>query len=390
MDDDAILPPGEHPLANLEGFAAAARPTIDRAVAAIADVQNGATPYVADKALAYDDAHAVGRFVTVALDRDEAWLPALLEPLLRGVSIAPGPTAKTAPSQAASIAIAKAIAERPTLHATAILKTVSAETRHAGLQKKLERLTKTAERRLAARADLLTSLTPGTAIPKSLLPAIRRSLEHLYLSDRGIDREMFEGVVLATKGVAEAAESLIWVARSDDGSRCVVQPQKAKKAPAFLDVSGRPVVLAVDTEFHLWHPLTAEPGEAEAWSARIGDAQPFKQLNRETYLVPPRATKATRLDIFAGWSLDIRQLMGLALSAGWISTPYDGFRRRVRGLTFTFDCGELFPGAVGETRAGDLLVSRDGSPLTWGELDPVLASEVLRSADLLKSVAGRP
>jgi hypothetical protein len=391
MDDDAIAPPGEYLLAQFPEFVQAARPAIACAFDQISAIQRGDIPYAADKALPYDDAHALARFVNVALDRNEPWLEPMLEPLLMGVAVAPVPTARTVPSQAATIGIARAISERLTFSSVAVLKRVIAAIRHAGVLKKLQGFFRLAERRLAAQPDLLIGIPSGFVVPKSLLGALRKSFENLYLNRRTFERQAFETMILNIKGIEEIAQALVWRVTAADGTSTLVQPVRTRSAHAFLDASGVAVTLAPDTDFSLWHPLNASDDEVANWQARIlanGTCQPLNQVFREIYRLPADAQQKPCLDIFAGHAVDVHKLMGLALTTGWMLTRYDGFQRSVGELRFIFDCGnKLYPGARGETMTGNLTVTRRGEPLVWSEIDTEIVSEVLRSVDLLTSVA---
>lgn len=389
-DDQAIHPPGEYPLAFLPGFVEAARGALENAAAHVAAIQAGEVPYAADKAFARDEARPLARFAKIALDRDEPWLAPLLEPLLLGVALAPDPAAKTAPSQSAAIQIAKAIAERPTTPAVLALKRVAGEVRHAGVKKKIGRLLKTAERRLYQRPDFILSLPAAAKLPKALHTPAKRALEALYRSDRTFDASDFEARFLENKTLAEMVSKLVWTICKPSGRRSSAMPAKVKGAWRFLDASGDPFDVQPGDSLALWHPLVAPEDECDAWrTAVIGSAmtQPFNQVFRETYSLPEAELAASRSDVFKGIGIDRKTVQGLALASGWCLSRYDGFQLTLRPYRFCFDCGELYPGMEGATLTGDISASKDGRPVSLGAIDPVLLSEVLRSADLLTSVA---
>ncbi|MDR2875343.1 MAG: DUF4132 domain-containing protein [Methylobacillus sp.] len=393
-DDEAADAPLPCFLAQFPEFVEAAQPAITAALTWINLIQQGAIPYAADKALPYDDAHALARFVNIALDHHESWLEPLLQPLLLGVAIAPIATAKTAPSQAAAMSIAKAISDCPTIASLATLKAVIPQVRHAGVSKKLQKFLKAGERRLAASPNLLSGLPPDFVVPKSLLGAFKKSFENLYLNRRAFTRQIFETKLLATKGISEMAQALIWTTNAEDGAAVSAQAVKTRSGFEFLDAHGAKITLASDAVFRLWHPLTAAAADLADWQTRIlasGVRQPFNQAFRETYHLPPTVENEQTLNLFADYVVDVRILIGVAQSAGWRLTNNDEFQRSVNELCFAFACNaRLYPGAEGAGQTGDLHVARHtryGEPVTWGEIAPEIVSEILRSADLLTSVA---
>jgi hypothetical protein len=130
--------------------------------------------------------------------------------------------------------------------------------------------------------------------------------------------------------------------------------------------------------------------------------QPFKQLGRETYTLTPQELAAAKVDRYAAKTIATGSVMGLinrgwergeAQDAGWVGW----FTKRVGdGLEVQM---ELDPGTVvGDTsfeprqRIPNLVLRKTGSwnndgLLTFANLHPILASEVLRDADLLAPFA---
>lgn len=387
-DDDRVAPPGEYALAQISSFVLATQSSIEAALARVLAIQSGAVPYAADKALSLADAHALGRFASIALDRNERWLPGVLEPLLIGLCVAPSVSVRTAPSQAAAIAIAKAIAERPTIRAFLTLKQAVAETRHAGLQKKLARLAKTAERRLTQRPDFILSIPKDMVLTKPMQSAARRSYEALYLSAKSFTAEEFDGNILSHGGLAAIASNLVWTI-AHDGVRRGVLAKKTKSGVVFQDVDRSHVEASSDSMLSLWHPLDANPTEAEAWRGRMVDAgvaQPFNQVFREFYQLDAGTLGEAQTDIFSGYDVEAKVLVGIALSAGWQLSRFDGFQRTASGFRFSFSCGELYPGVAGPTKTGLISVTRNGLPVPLRDINPIVLSEILRSADLMTSV----
>lgn len=390
-DDEACSPPGEYPLAAMPEFVAAGRGWVEQGAAHLAAIQSGAVPFASDQAFAYADAHALARFVNVALDRAEPWLDRHLVTLLLGAALAPDPKVNSAPSQAAAIGIAKAIAQRPTPVALLALKRATAEVRHTGLKKKFKRLLATAERRLALRADLVELLPRDLPVPKALLPAVKRSFEALYRGAVSFGASAFQERILANTSLAEMASRLVWFVRSADGTRTSAMPCQANRRWLWIDVTGGALGVAEDVSIELWHPFAASDAEAEAWRDRIIATrveQPFNQVFRETYQLDAAELASASSDLFAGHEVDCRSLQGIATVAGWQLARYDGLRLRVGDLVFHFDCGDPYPGMTGTVTTGRVSAGRaDGRAVTLGEIDPVLLSEILRHVDLMTSVA---
>jgi hypothetical protein len=384
INEEHFAPPGQHPLAQIEEFVAASRGWIERSAEHLADIAACKKPFAADKAFMLNDAHALARFVNLSLDRNEPWLAPLLEPMLIGSGVAPGETAKSAPSLAAAIGIAKAIAERPTAQALLALKAAAGKVRHATLQKKFAKLMRVAERRLAMRPDFILQIAPDFSVPKALQPAVKASFEALYRSGVVFSMADFEARILANAGLAAVAGKLIW--RVGDGG-ATAMPAKAKSGWRWQDADGADVKTAPDSVISLWHPLgddaVADRWRSELLEARI--AQPFNQAFRETYVPDEQERAGPETKMFAGYDVDAKVLAGLATATGWRITDYYGLYLKAGDFTFQFNCTNVYPGVISATMY-EIRVTRAGEPAKLGEVEPVVLSEVLRLADLLTSV----
>jgi hypothetical protein len=154
-------------------------------------------PYAADKAFTIAESSVIARLVRVALERDEPWLPPLLDALFRGVSVAPT-TAKTLPSQSVAIGIGHAIEACPTPEAVETLRAVLAEIRHAGVKKKLQRSLRAAEPSLGDRPEVALRLPADRPIGKAQLKTLTRALEAGFAS----------GMLLAIVDLAQPVDGL--------------------------------------------------------------------------------------------------------------------------------------------------------------------------------------
>jgi len=106
------------------------------------------------------EGQVLGRCARAGLDQGAPWLDTVLAPLWKNTSVAPG-GAKTMPSRSAAIALGRALEEMPNASAISAMREVISTVRHAGIKKKLSRMLRTAERRLADRPDLFLRLPSG-------------------------------------------------------------------------------------------------------------------------------------------------------------------------------------------------------------------------------------
>jgi hypothetical protein len=367
------------------------RPWIERALVRVEAIAQGAVPFAADKALPLEDAHALSRLVRIALENAEPWLGPMIEPLLLGMCVAPSPTVKSAPSQAAAIGIAKAIALRPNPAAFDALALAKTKTRHAGLAKKLARMHTVARRRLADAPDSILQW-PRAAIPKRQLAAAVLSFERLLLHERAIPAPRFEACVLDHPTLATIAQRLVWSIRPAGCERLSAVPGAGVGSARWIDAHGRG--LAFDTQgamVELWHPLAAaDDAEAHAWRHCVIEQrwpQPFNQVFRETYVLDEETLANDRLDTFEGYDADIATLLALAAKSGWLLDRERRLSMSLGEWSFVFDCGELHPGKDGVLRTGPVRALRDGKPAALRELGAVPLSELLRTVDLMVSVA---
>ena len=145
----------------------------------------------------------------------------------------------------------------------------------------------------------------------------------------------------------------------------------------------------------LWHPAEAAEAERDAWRRRIvseGIAQPLRQVDREWYASPLRVE---------GISVDAHQFMGVAKSEDWTLFGDEASRRasgaEVR-IRLDSDLNPYSEGSVGLTALtlGLYVHERDWGYATPGEeappaeaasVAPIVASELMRSAELLISVS---
>lgn len=372
-----------------------ARDALAEAARQVAALHAGAVPYEADRAFTTDDAQVVARAARVAAYRDEAWLRPLIGPLLTGVCVAPT-AAKTAPSQSLAIALGHAVETIPTPESVRALRDALAAVRHAGVQKKLARNLKPAERALGERPHTALRMTLDAKPDKKQLATLAACMESGFWRPMTLARaEWRERLVDAPAGAAFSAR-MIWHARGSDGSAQSFMPDIAKGKVVLRDAAGRACDIADDSEIRLWHPLLADADERLAWQrAIVGRAlrQPVRQAFREFYVPAESDAAASDSAMFEGHVLSSRPLLGVARREGWSIRAYDDGLVREFGdvrATFLVDA-RLYPGSETHGTSRRLHFERRRErrwvPLPIGEIDRVVFSEVARAVDLLVSVS---
>jgi len=159
--------------------------------------------------------------------------------------------------------------------------------------------------------------------------------------------------------------------------------------------------LPADARIGLVHVIEMPAALQSAFGQMLADyeiLQPFKQLGRETYALTPQEQAAAKIDRFAAKTIATGSVMGLvnrgwergdAQDGGWVGwfTKRVGDRLEVQM--------ELDPGTVvgdmshePRQRIPNLVLRKAGSwdadgLVTFASLNPIVASEVLRDADLL-------
>ena len=394
LGETASIDESRHPLSDHPGYAAFAQKGLEQAAGRVRDIHDFTLPYAADKAFTLAESAIIARLARVALDRDEPWAPPVLDELFRKVSLAPT-AAKTAPSQSVAIALGHVVEAFPTPESIATLRQVLRDIRHAGIKKKLQPNLRGAERRLAGRPEIALRLPLDQPMPKSQLTALSHCLEAGLALGMELTFEDWR-VRLAEHAQAKTlAGSLVWRLLDEAGRGRSVLPVMEAGRLTLQDVAGSIVAASPDCQVALWHPSDSTAEERGAWRDRLAVLrikQPFKQVFREHYIVPPSELSRTETAMFAGHIVSIRPFLGLARRERW-RLGYDYLVRSFGPWTARLDLADhVYPGCVGETTTGSitLYVSSNGksSPARLGDPPPAAISEILRAVDLLVSTSG--
>ncbi|MBN3788610.1 DUF4132 domain-containing protein [Burkholderia sp. Ac-20353] len=390
LDDPAVT------LADEIAYVEFARETLTGAARIVADLHGGRMPYAADRAFTTDDAQVVARAARVAAYRDEPWFRPLIGPLLTGVCVAPT-AAKTAPSQSLAIAVGHAIETIPTPESVRALRDALAVVRHAGVQKKLARNLKPAERALGERPRTALRMTLDAKPDKKQLAMLATCMEAGFWQTMTLDvAEWRQRLVDAPAGAAFSTR-MIWNAHARDGAIVSFMPDATKDGIVLHDAAGAPCEIDAHGTVRLWHPLLADAAERLAWQRAVVERrirQHVRQAFREFYVPAPADQPASDTAMFDGHVLAVRPLLGLARREGWAIRSYDdGLVREFGDVRATFGiAARLYPGADGYGTSGAIGFERRDErrwiPVPITQLDPVVFSEIARAADLLVSVAG--
>jgi hypothetical protein len=368
---------------------ASVRRTLEEALDRAESLHRGEFAYASDKLFPPALIAGIKRAAVLALRRDEAWAVDLVGRLLVLVGTAPTP-AKTAPSQAATIALGQAIEEAPSPESVQALRAGRSALRHAGLEKKLARNVASATKKMSLRPEIALRIAPDAKVTASQKTVFLAAAQATYLLSTCWSATEWSQVFFENKTVAELSRRLIWI--TDGGVTGMGRPGE------FLDVTGQPVEVAGDVTIRLWHPLHGDDGARQAWRNRLWSGevtQPFRQAYREWYVVDASLGDAgNKITVFGGHLVDWMRFLGAARAEGW-SLIYEGITRSFGPVTVIVETDRnLYPGIQGEGYTGGLRLvttaefGATSRPLRVSDVPPVTVSEILRAVDLLVSIAG--
>jgi Domain of unknown function (DUF4132) len=392
--DEAPTVETRHPLSDIPGYVAFAETGLKEAAARLHTIHAFESPYASDKAFTLDESAVLARLARVALDRDEAWLPPVLDELFRKVSLAPT-AAKTVPSQSVAIALGHAVEAFPTPEAVATLRIVLRHIRHAGVEKKLQRNVRGAERGLAGRPEVALRLSRDQSLSKAQLTTLTRCLEAGLALRMVLNYDDWRARLATHTQAKNLTGSLVWRMFDATGSSVTALPVMTRDGLQLRDVTGAGVAAPSECRVMLWHPTDATATERDAWRDRLAQLQikqPFKQIFREHYVVPSDELSDRKTAIFSGHTVSIPPFLGLARQERW-RLGYDFLIRSFGQWFAKLDLADpVYPGSGGATNVKNLSLWKSGgrksAPARLDELPAATLSEILRAVDLLVSVSG--
>ncbi|WP_225823755.1 DUF4132 domain-containing protein [Streptomyces naphthomycinicus] len=228
-----------------------------------------------------------------------------------------------------------------------------------------------------------------------------RRLEAAMVTRRTWTAAEFRDLLVAHPLVGHLVRRLVWI--SDTGG--VATAFRVAEDRTFADVHGDGLTLPEEATVRVAHPLHLGDG-LDAWSEVFADhaiLQPFPQLGRALHALTEEEAAGHRLTRFEGAKAPVGRLLGLTKrgwergepqDAGverWFHRRLDDERHVVVGLDEGIAVGapDVFPDQTFthvwlDSIPGDYWPSRT-YPLRFGDLDPVVASEIL--ADLTEVTA---
>jgi hypothetical protein len=383
---------GRYRLSDCPPYPALAEPGLRQARERVRKLHAFELPYAPDKAFTLKESAVIAHLARVALDRDEAWLPPVLDELFRKVSLAPT-TAKTMPSQSVALTLGKAIEAFPTPEAAATLREVIRDIRHVGVKKRLQRNLRGAERGLAGRPEIALRLPPDQPMSKPQLTTLARCLEGGLALGMTLDYADWRARLGEHPQARTLAASLVWRFLDPAGGAVAALPVLNRDRLTLQDVSGKEVAPAPACRVTLWHPQDAAAAEREAWRDRLAVLrikQPFKQVFREHYVVPDEARADEETAIFAGHVVAVTPLLGVARQERWRVEDHCLARSFGRWTARLQLADPVYPGRPGGTTTGNLGIWAAGEdrPVRLGAPPTATLSEILRAVDLLVSASG--
>ncbi|MBL1082402.1 DUF4132 domain-containing protein [Streptomyces actinomycinicus] len=228
-----------------------------------------------------------------------------------------------------------------------------------------------------------------------------RRLEAAMVTQRSWTAAEFQELFVAHPLVWHLVRRLVWLADTAG----TVTAFRVAEDRTFADVHDDELTLPAHATVRVAHPLHLAD-DLTAWSDLFADyeiLQPFPQLGRTVHALTEEEAAGHRLTRFEGAKVPVGKLLGLT-KRGWErGEPQDAgverwFHRRIddsRHLVIALDEGiavgalDFFPDQTFEyvwldTAPGDYW-TRDEHPLRFGDLGPVMASEIL--ADLTEVTA---
>jgi hypothetical protein len=370
-------------LSSVPAFVAHAERVLSLAATRAEALRSGQIRYVADALFTPEEARVAERALSVGLALDASWAREALG-MLPVIAVAPT-EARSVPSQAMVYALVRAIRALPTPEAIVVLGDVIPMVRHAGMKKKLTRELATARRMLATRPEIALRVPQGARLQGKALTVWLSTLERSWLHDAEWSVEQWLDTMHSHPKTSELAANLVWI--SDGGTAFTGPPG------AFHRHDGQPTALDADARVRLWHPITDTEAERNEWrryvvANRID--QPIRQVYREFYRPGDLVVR--------GLVAEAKQLLGVARTEGWVPDDQDLCRRAGNAVAKIRGSASLYPGFTGTSTLESVDVGRSipsshrwqrwhMDPARVRECDPVVVSELMRSADLLVSVS---
>ncbi|QEI05535.1 DUF4132 domain-containing protein [Pigmentiphaga aceris] len=244
-------------------------------------------------------------------------------------------------------------------------------------------------------------------------------LEAMLANSRRVKPEVFQVFFATHPLIRHLTQRLLWGTFADDHATSKpTQVFRLTEDLSAADVNDDPVELDVSADANyrigLVHPLQLDDEARAAWGTVFADyeiAQPFLQLGRETYVLDEAERGVDTISRFADAEVETTRLRGMSTRGWQIGAPQDGgvsmwlerpvnFADGKTGTVYLHISEGIYAGAqeyepktqkMGTMGLDDPWGSnaRQGkSGRSFGDLDPISASELLRVPSLVASSAG--
>ncbi|MFB4319624.1 DUF4132 domain-containing protein [Actinomadura sp. 21ATH] len=210
-----------------------------------------------------------------------------------------------------------------------------------------------------------------------------RRLENAMVRGRSWPEAEFRRLVVGHPLLWHIARRLVWI----DGSGTAFRVAEDR---TFADVEDEPLVLPGTAEVRIAHPVHLGGKGTAAWSELFADyeiLQPFPQLGRPVHAFTPEELASDRLERFEGLKVPAGPVMGLRQRSWNDADDVASLTRDVAGGALAVV--RVAPGFYGGVRADEdqEIVRVTLSSGRWGDLDPVIAAEVLADLALLAGMS---
>ncbi len=247
-------------------------------------------------------------------------------------------------------------------------------------------------------AEALAELKATSKRLDSETAAQSRRIEGLWMTERSWPGAAFAKTYLAHGLLGWLARRLVW-SIAEPGHE--VSHAAVFADDAWRDAHGDAIDITPNATIRLWHPVTATPGERDAWAAwltRTGFAQPFVQVHR--VLHHPQASERDKsyTDGLRGRRARQSALRRATRTRGWQMGFFGGFdggsegaaTRALPALGLSVELalkpyGEVAHNDIADgLEAGSLVFYREGrTPVALAQLPARVYSEVIREASAL-------
>lgn len=237
---------------------------------------------------------------------------------------------------------------------------------------------------------------------EKMLPAQRRRIERLMMTQREWDLDTWRKRYLDQPLLADTVRRLIWHFKLGDRSALGIWHNGK-----LVDVHDQPLDwLAPDTRVRLWHPIGFPVETVAAWREWLlahEVCQPFKQAHREIYILTDAELQtATYSNRFAAHIIRQHQFAALAKDRGWsylLQGAFDSHNVPTLLLPqwdLAVEYWVDYPGGREATSNSGIYLYvatdqvrfiRDRQALLLSDVPAIVFSEVMRDVDLFVGVA---